>query len=136
MVLARYDFLHEGIQFKYPLEAAVTFNDGENMVFLGGRENSGDSNKVCWVNLNENPLDLAEFKDGAPCRWERCLHKGIICQDYVIIVGGCDLRNIEVMNKVTKQPMMSIQSEFFKSFYPAISSVHFNDFFLKKCSIA
>jgi hypothetical protein len=106
------------------------------MVFLGGRENSGDSNKSCSVNLDEYPLDLAEIKDGAPCRYERCLHKGIHCPDYVIVIGGSDLKHIEVINRVTKQPQLSIQAEFFKKFYPAITSVHFNEFYLKKCSMA
>lgn len=115
----------------------MTFYDGENYVFLGGRKNEGDSNKICYVNLDEEPLDLAEFTvDTNTLAHERCLHKGIITDKFVVLVGGYELDKIEAIHKQWRTPLANIQQEFYLKFYKKIRSVHFNDFHLKKCSMA
>ena len=103
---------------------------------MGGRENSGDSSKVTYFDITEDPLDLAEFKMGSNMRFPRCLHKGIITTNFIILIGGSDLKHIEVLTKKERTPQINAQNEFFENFYKKISKVNFNEFCLKKCSIA
>ena len=87
-------------------------------------------------NIMEEPLDLADFKTGTPLKYSRCLHKGIITSNYVILIGGSDLRQIEVLTKKDRVPQANVQNCFFEEFYNQIVTVNFNEFCLKKCALA
>ena len=122
-----------GLSLPIALEASVCINNEDQVYFIGGRENSGDTNKILTANLLK-PADLSEVTNAGQLTKKRCLHKGLAMGDNLVIVGGTEFDSIQILNRYTMGTVND--AEFTNQLRTGLESVTFNSFFLKKCSNA
>ena len=79
------------------------------------------------------PADLAEMEMIGEIRNSRCLHKGVIAEDRVIIIGGVEFGDSEI---VDKQTMLSQDIGGDNNLVECARKVSYNGFYFKKCSMA
>lgn len=119
-----------GLKLKTAIEAAVTVVNDSQVYFVGGRQDNGDTKDIWKIEMNQ-PLDLAEIELIGSIQHARCLHKGILTQDKIIVLGGVNFASSEILDKKTFQ---SIQIPATSNLCEKAAEISFNDFFLKKCS--
>ena len=122
-----------GLSLPSALEASVCVNNGHEVYFLGGRENSGDTASILKADQSQ-PADISEIKKTGTLNKKRCLHKGQTIGTKVFIIGGTDFDKIEVQDR---QSMVHTEDNTATSrLRQKLESVTYNNFYLKKCSSA
>ena len=126
-----------GLSLPSALEASVCVNHNNNVYFLGGRENSGDTAAILKTDMTQ-PSDLSIITKIGSLQKKRCLHKGLTIGDQIIIVGGTDFSSIEVFDKANIDAGSNEYNDknllITKNLKRELELVTYNQFFLKKCS--
>ena len=118
------------MQLPIPLEASLIVKNDNKVFFLGGRQDKDDSDLVCEMDC-EDFDDLSEIKEVGRLKSKRCLHKGIITEDYIIIIGGIEMEKIEVKDRHTLKPVRLSGAYIIE----AVNKVSFNNTFVKRTSL-
>lgn len=79
----------------------------------------------------DQPQDLVEMEVIGKIKYERCLHKGIITKNKIIIIGGVNFDHAEIVNKTD---FSSIPMPATANLTERAAEVSYNGYFFKKCS--
>ena len=118
------------MQLPVPLEASLVVKNENSVFFLGGRQDKDDSDLICEMDC-EDFDDLSEIKEVGKLKNKSCLHKGVITDNYIIIIGGIEMEKIEVKDRKTLEPIRLSGAYIIE----AVNRVSFNNTFVKRTSL-
>ena len=76
-----------GVELNEPLEASLVLNFENKILFLGGRNKSGDS-QSCMVYDYSFGIDTMHLESTCKLTNKKCLHKSIGFEKHILLLGG------------------------------------------------
>ena len=76
-----------GVELKEPLEASLVLNFENKIIFLGGRNKSGDS-QMCLVYDYTFGVDAMHLEGTYKLVNKKCLHKSVVFEKHILLLGG------------------------------------------------